>query len=172
MANLREPIIFVNYLLQLKPGKAAATLGRFTINSTVGIAGLIDDAKRRPFSLQHHPNGFADSFGYHGIKPGSCLFLPLTGPTMLRDLVGGGLDRLQLPVILRQPFNQLAYSIPTGVVSSLSHRVEINNQLHQIREASNTYITMRTAYLLHRQAEIDGLKSKIGGADPPSAPQY
>jgi phospholipid-binding lipoprotein MlaA len=48
----------------------------------------VDVAQRRPFGLLHHPNGFANSFGYYGIKPGPCMFLPLVGPTTLRDLIG------------------------------------------------------------------------------------
>jgi phospholipid-binding lipoprotein MlaA len=41
---LDEPIVFLNFLLQLKIGKAAETVGRFAINSTVGVAGLFDVA--------------------------------------------------------------------------------------------------------------------------------
>jgi phospholipid-binding lipoprotein MlaA len=169
ITNLREPTIFLNYLLQIKPGKAAETLGRFAINSTLGIAGFVDVAKRHPFSLPHRPNGFADSFGYYGIKPGPYMFLPLVGPTTLRDLIGGGLDRLVLPIAVGQPFNKMAYSIPTGVVSALDHRVEIDEQLHRIRGSDNPYAAMRTDYLHHRQAEIDGLKGKTvtpGGTLP------
>ena len=44
-ANLAEPIVFLNFLLQLKPGKAAETATRFVVNSTVGLAGVIDVAK-------------------------------------------------------------------------------------------------------------------------------
>jgi phospholipid-binding lipoprotein MlaA len=163
--NLREPTIFLNYILQIKPGKAAETLGRFVINSTVGVAGLIDVAKRHPFNLPHRPNGFADSFGFYGIKPGPYMFLPLVGPTTLRDLIGGGLDRLVLPVAVGHPFNQLAYSIPTGVISALDHRVRIDEQLQETRSATNPYAAMRAAYLASRQAEIDGLKGKAPGID-------
>lgn len=166
--NLREPTIFVNYLLQIKPGKAAETLCRFTINSTLGIAGFVDVAKRHPFSLPHRPNGFADSFGYYGIKPGPYVFLPLIGPTTLRDILGGALDRLLLPVAVGAPFNQLAWSVPTGVVSSLDHRVEIDDRLHRIRSDSSPYAAMRIDYLARRQAEIDGLKGRVVQSD--SAP--
>src|SRR3954452_443340 len=65
--NLGEPIVFVNFMLQLKPGKAAETLGRFVINTTVGVAGLVDVAKRKPFKLPHRSNGFANTLGYYGV---------------------------------------------------------------------------------------------------------
>ena len=43
-SNLTEPIVFLNDLLQLKPGRAAKTLVRFVVNSTIGIGGLADPA--------------------------------------------------------------------------------------------------------------------------------
>jgi phospholipid-binding lipoprotein MlaA len=48
--NLTEPVVALNFLLQLKPGKAAETLGRFALNSTVGIGGLLDVAVAKPSS--------------------------------------------------------------------------------------------------------------------------
>src|SRR5262249_40930414 len=57
--NLGEPIVALNFLLQLKPGKAAETLGRFAINTTLGAGGLVDVAKRKPFNLPRRQNGFA-----------------------------------------------------------------------------------------------------------------
>ena len=51
--NLREPTNFVNFLLQGKFGKAFETLGRFTINSTLGLGGLIDIAEKPGIGLHH-----------------------------------------------------------------------------------------------------------------------
>ena len=68
--NLREPIAAVNFLLQLKIGKAVETVGRFGINSTIGLAGFIDVAKKKPFNLPRRPNGFANTLGFYGVKPG------------------------------------------------------------------------------------------------------
>lgn len=159
--NLREPTVFVNYLLQLKPGKAAETLGRFTINSTIGAAGLVDMAKRRPFNLPRRPNGFADTLGYYGVGPGPFLFLPLVGPTTVRDLIGGGLDRLILPTAVGTPFNKLAYTIPTGVLSALDHRAEFDEDLNRMRdETANPYASLREYYLKKRRDEIDGLRGR------------
>ena len=59
--NLHEPAVFVNFLLQLNPGRAAETAGRFLVNSIVGVAGLFDIAKRKPINLPRRRNGFADT---------------------------------------------------------------------------------------------------------------
>ena len=65
--NIDEPIVFVNFLLQLKIGKAFETAGRFAINSTVGVAGIMDVAKKKPFNLPRRSNGLADTLGYYGV---------------------------------------------------------------------------------------------------------
>lgn len=168
--NLHEPDVFVNYLLQLKPGKAVETLGRFALNSTLGVGGLVDVAKRRPFKLPRRPNGFADTFGIYGIKNGPFLYVPLIGPTTLRDLVGGMLDRFVLPVAVGSPFNQLAFSVPIGVLSTLDHRAEFDDQLHVLHDGvADPYATSRDFYLRRRQQEIDHIRGKEAQS-PPTPP--
>lgn len=159
--NLQEPVVFLNYLLQFKPGKAAETLGRFTINSTIGVAGLVDVAKKRPFKLPRRPNGFAYTLGYYGVKPGPYMYLPLIGPTTARDLFGRWVDLLVLPAAVGKPFNDPLYAISTVVIRSLDERAEADEQLRKLREESaDPYVDIRKAYLLNRQAEIDALHGR------------
>jgi len=159
--NLREPIVFVNYLLQFKPGKAAETVGRFAINTTAGIGGVLDVAKRKPFRLPRRSNGFANTLGYHGVKNGPFLFLPLVGPTTVRDLFGGAIDRLLLPVAVGSPFTDPSYTIPAGVLGALDHRAEFDETLKDLHEgAADPYASSREFYLRRRQAEIDRLHGR------------
>ena len=161
LLNLHEPGNFLNFLLQFKIGKAVETLGRFVINSTVGVAGLFDLAKRRPFNLRYRPNGFANTFGFYGIKTGPFLFLPIIGPTTARDLVGYFLDRLLLPTLVRKPFTQLAYNLPTGVLTAITRRNENKQSIEKLREgATNPYTTLREDYLQARQNDIDELRGR------------
>lgn len=160
LLNLTEPIVAVNFLLQLKPGKAAETLGRFAINSTIGVGGLIDVAAKKPFNLPYRRNGFAYTMGYYGIGTGPYFFLPLVGPTTLRDVVGLGLDRFLLPFAVGGPLKHPAYVYGGFVVRSLDDRVENDALFKRIREESNPYASYRELYLKTRQAEIDALKGK------------
>lgn len=161
MNNLSEPINFVNYLLQLKPGKALRTLGRFTINTTVGVGGLFDVAKRKPFKLAYRRNGFANTFGYYGIGNGPYLFLPLIGPTTVRDLTGRLLDLSLLPTVVRGPFKSPYYSIGTGVIRSLDDRVEFDDTLRKLREeCPDSYASERQWYLATREADIADLHGR------------
>lgn len=160
LSNLREPVVALNFLLQLKLGKSAETLGRFTINSTLGAAGLFDIAKRRPFKLRHRPNGFADTMGYYGVKPGPYLFLPLLGPSTPRDLAGFVLDRLLLPLAIGSPFNRLTYTVPTSTVNALDRHAAFDEQMQAARASDDPYVARRAFYLKTRQDEIDGLRGR------------
>lgn len=157
--NLREPIIFLNFILQVKPGRAAETLGRFVINSTVGIGGLVDVAIKRPFNLKPRANGFAFTLGFYGVKPGAFLFLPLIGPTTVRDLIGRTVDIAVLPSILGKPFNRPAYALATNAFRVLDERVEKDQKFKDYRSGPVTpYAAERADYLAARQSEIDELR--------------
>jgi phospholipid-binding lipoprotein MlaA len=158
--NLGEPIVFLNFMLQLKPGKAAETLGRFAINTTLGAAGLIDVAKRTPFYLLRRRNGFANTLGYYGVKPGPYFYLPLVGSTTLRDFIGDRLDLLILPMALGRSIARPAFMIPIAVLGELDHRIEFDDELREIRATRDPYVAARAYYLRKRQAEIDALHGR------------
>lgn len=163
VGNLHEPTVLLNFLLQVKIGKAVETLGRFAINSTIGGAGLFDIAKRRPFNLPRRLNGFADTLGYYGVKSGPFMFLPFVGPTTARDLLGNLLDRLLLPFAVGKPFNRLWYTLPTGVVSVMDRRSRYDDQIEMLRSTADPYASSRELYLRRRQAEIDELRGHRRG---------
>ncbi|MFM8499030.1 MAG: VacJ family lipoprotein [Chakrabartia sp.] len=161
LSNIGEPIAFVNFVLQLKIGKAAETVGRFGINSTLGVAGLFDVAKKKPFYLPHRVNGFAYTMGFHGIKSGPYLYLPFIGPTTLRDVTGRLMDLSLLPFTIGAPFNNLFYAVPAGILSSLDDRAEFDDELQRLRtETKDPYAALRAYYLNRRQAEIDALRGR------------
>ncbi len=166
--NLKEPIVFLNFLLQFKAGKAAETAGRFAINSTAGVAGLFDFAKRKPFRLPRRQNGFADTLGFHGVKNGPFLFLPIVGPTTVRDLFGGFIDRLILPTTIGSPFTKVAYTAPLGALGALDHRADFDETLEVLHDGSvDPYTASREFYLRRRQAEIDHLHGRDRVTPPP-----
>lgn len=160
-SNLGEPLVFLNYLLQLKIGKAVETAGRFMINSTLGFGGLVDIARTPGVKLPHRPNGLGDTLGFYGVKPGPYLFLPFVGPTTLRDLLGGQAEGLVLPLAVGTPFDRLEYQIPRGVLTGLDRRAEADAELKALfASAVDPYATLRSVYLQDRQGEIDALKRR------------
>ena len=163
--NLDEPIVFVNFLLQFKIGKAAETVGRFAINSTIGVAGLFDFAKKHPINLPRRSNGLADTLGYYGVGPGPYLYLPLIGSTTVRDVLGRVVDLSLLPAAVGKPFSNPIVSATKGALSSIDDRVENDVILTRVQESGNPYAAMREYYLKKRQAEIDVLKGKRADAN-------
>lgn len=152
--NLGEPSNALNFLLQLKVGKAMETLGRFAINSTLGIGGLFDIAGEPGIGLPYRRNGFANTFGYYGVGSGPYLVLPLAGSTSARDVIGNSLDNLLLPTLVGGPFSDPAVGIPLFAVSSLQSRLEIDAQLERINASDDPYASMRDGYLAEREATI------------------
>jgi len=163
--NLDEPIVFVNFLLQFKIGKAAETVGRFAINSTIGVAGLFDFAKKHPINLPRRSNGLADTLGYYGVGPGPYLYLPLIGSTTVRDVLGRVVDLSLLPAAVGKPFSNPIVSATKGALSSIDDRVENDVILTRVQESGNPYAAMREYYLMKRRAEIDVLKGKRADAN-------
>ena len=167
LRNLDEPASFLNYILQLKIGRAAKSAARFGINSTIGIAGLFDMARRKPFNLPYRPNSFANTFACYGVGNGPYFFLPLVGPTTLRDLFGLGLDKAVLPTVVGKPFDDGKVNVALGVVDALTDRVEIDSQLQRIRnESGDPYVAVREVYLAQRRAEIGAICPRRGDTNP------
>lgn len=164
--NLREPANFLNFLLQGKVGKAFETVGRFAINSTLGLGGIIDIAEKPGVNLPYRRNGFANTMGFYGVGSGAYLYLPVAGATSLRDIVGDTLDQFVLPVAVGRPFNTPGYAVPYFLVSNLDTRLEVDEELQRIGETIDPYAARRDTYLYRREREIALLK----GEEPPEPP--
>ena len=88
--NFKEIPTMFNSLLQFKPKKAANAFGRFAINSTIGLLGTNDVAKK--FGLKKDWETMGDTLGVYGVPTGSYLVLPVLGPSTLRDGLGSIAD--------------------------------------------------------------------------------
>jgi phospholipid-binding lipoprotein MlaA len=93
-SNIGEFPVFINSLLQAKPGVAAETLSRFVVNSTVGVFGLFDVAT--PIGLDEQNEDFGQTLGVWGVNSGPYIVLPLMGPSSLRDVAGATIDMIAL----------------------------------------------------------------------------
>jgi phospholipid-binding lipoprotein MlaA len=89
-ANLTEVVSVLNYTAQLRPAPGVRSLGRFVINSTLGIGGLFDVA-----TAAHIPaarTGFGETLARWSVHPGPYFVMPLFGPSNLRDSFGFAAD--------------------------------------------------------------------------------
>lgn len=89
-SNLSEVVSVLNYTAQLRPAPGVRSLGRFAINSTIGIGGLFDVATK--MHLPQAPTGFSATLARWGMHPGPYLVVPLLGPSSLRAGFGSLAD--------------------------------------------------------------------------------
>jgi phospholipid-binding lipoprotein MlaA len=154
--NLREPLIFVNDALQGQFGSAAKTVGRFVINSTIGIGGVVDVAGR--WGIPYHEEDLGLTLGAWGMPEGPYLVVPVLGPSTPRDLGG------QVAEGFGDPWNRLVsgnpytlYWIPfvRGGVSGVDQRSRYIEALADIERTSlDYYATIRSLYRQRRAALI------------------
>ncbi len=154
LRNLLFPARFVNALLQGKFQLAGVEMGRFIINSTVGVGGLIDVAAREKTVVPWTREGedFGQTLGHWGIGNGFYLVLPFIGPSSLRDGIGSTVNFFIDPLLYADPT-----FISTGVVTGLYFN-EVRTILpvyeNTKRVAVDPYIAMREAYIAFRKQQV------------------
>lgn len=161
LQNLRAPVTFINDLLQAQPGRAATTLVRLLINTTLGIGGILDVASE--LGWEHHDEDFGQTLAVWGMDEGPYLMLPFLGPSSPRDGVGRAVDSLII-----DPFGFLGALVYTdnAVVSAISYartgfgavdaRSRAIAPLDELEKTSlDFYAAIRSAYRQHRQHEIE-----------------
>jgi phospholipid-binding lipoprotein MlaA len=156
--NIDDFISFLNGMLQNKPEKAGNDLGRVITNTGFGLLGLIDIASEA--GIPKGNEDFGQTFGYWGIPQGPYLFIPVLGPTTVRDGTG---------LIVR------AYATPIGYIPDVSTRnilwgigfLDARASALQaeslVEQASlDRYTFIRRSYLQRRQYLV------YDGAPPPA----
>ncbi len=146
--NLLFPVRFVNSLLQGKFQLAGVEFGRFFINTTVGMGGFIDVAKRHKTVVPVPPGGedFAQTLGYWGFGSGFYLVWPILGPSSLRGTVGMvGNYALKPNLYVPDPW-AFTYSTVEGGLrfNDLGPMLDLLKDTNEI--AVDPYIAVREAY--------------------------
>ncbi|MFQ5853666.1 MAG: VacJ family lipoprotein [Candidatus Binatia bacterium] len=141
-----------NNILQLKFAGAGREVARFTINSTIGIAGLFDVANDE-FGIRQVDEDTGQTLGYYGIEPGPYLVLPFLPVTTVRDGIG---------FIADTAMNPLNYFIPIGATLGKSGTDTVNersvnlDEFQRVEETTiDLYSAVRNAYLQRREAAIE-----------------
>jgi phospholipid-binding lipoprotein MlaA len=155
LGNLRTPVILANDMLQGEPRRAGDTLGRFIINSTLGIAGIFDVAASH-FGVRGHTEDYGQTMAVWGVGEGPYLFIPVLGPSNPRDLTGFGMGIASDP--LTWVGQGVAVDVLTGTragVTVVDTRESLINALDDVERTSlDPYATLRSAYRQRRNAEI------------------
>lgn len=148
--NLSSPLTFVNQLLQGRPRDAVQTLGRFALNSTVGLGGLFDPASG--LKMKRRSEDFGQTLGIWGWRSSRYVELPFFGPRTLRDVFGLAGDA-PLSMTLRVEDDKLR--ILMQGVQLVDTRAQLL-ALDSLRAgAPDEYAIVRDAWLKRRAFQIE-----------------
>jgi phospholipid-binding lipoprotein MlaA len=165
LTNLNSPVVLANDVLQGDGDKAVNTAGRIVINSTVGIAGLIDVASK--IGIPGHENDFGITLGKGGIAEGSYLVLPFAGPKPPRDLLGTVVDQAFDPLTYVRFHGKDTWMVVKFGVAIVDSRTSQLDAIESIERSSiDFYATSRNLYRQSRNAQIND--GKAGADDLPN----
>lgn len=154
--NIDDVFIGVNNLLQGKGITGFSDLGRFVINSTVGIFGLIDIAST--IGMEKHDEDFGQTFGRWGMGPGPYVVVPFFGPRTARDTFGLILDVKADPVANITKVRARNTLLVTRVISDRAQLLPADKVIEEA--ALDKYSYIRDGYLQRR-------RNLIYDGDPP-----
>lgn len=163
LTNMGEPVVALNDVFQGHGVRAGQTAVRFATNTTLGVGGLWDVAARH--GLAHHDNGFDLTLGRYKVRSGPYLFLPILGPSTLRDFVGYCIDGTIDPLHWAKYPYRTAISLGHSVVGGVDLRARNDAQFEAlISDATDPYATLRSVYLQNEQSQVDAGRPN---AEPP-----
>lgn len=164
VANFGEPKVFVNDLLQGNAQRSVNTFGRFFINTTVGIVGLIDVSGK--LGIERHTADFGQTFGVWNIAPGPIVELPLLGSANLRDATG------KVASFAFDPFGDNSSTVETlgtintagGIVDGRAEALPLTDEL---QTQADYYAALRDA-VAQRRADFVA-QGKLGALEQDDA---
>ncbi len=147
-SNLQQPITSLNLLLQGRPIKFVGSLGRFLMNSTLGLGGIFDPATHA--GIPAYDQDFGQTFHRWGWKRSRYIMLPLFGPATIRDGLGKGVNTRVSPITWFAEEYGAEYSVLYGV-NARSRGLSADAFL---RGGGDEYLLMRDAYLQFRRCQL------------------
>ncbi|HEY1614398.1 MAG TPA: VacJ family lipoprotein [Rhizomicrobium sp.] len=160
LGNLDTPVIFANDVLQGEANRAGQSVGRFVINSTAGLGGLIDVASK--VGIPEHSADFGETLAVWGAGEGPYIVLPGLGPSNPRDAVGYAVDMALDPSTWITWRSSTYFKLGRGFLELTDERARNIDTLNEIERTSvDLYATLRSLYRQHRQAEINHGKPNV-----------
>jgi len=153
VSNFFDNALYVNTILndflQGKGGQGASDLGRFLVNSTLGIGGLFDPATS--MGMEKHQEDFGQTLGTWGVGQGAYLVLPVYGPNTTRDAPGIAVSTVTSGVFWAGVFLAPAITIPISILATMDLRSRASNALRFVNESAlDPYVFTREAWVQHR----------------------
>ena len=157
LGNLRMPLVILNQFLQGQGSNAIQSTGRFVVNSTAGILGLIDVADK--VGLEEKQEDFGQTLATWGVGDGFYVVLPIFGPSNVRDTGGMVLTFLTDPINAYAVSEGEAWLVPLRTtVNAIDQRSKIIDEVNALRNNSiDYYAAVRSSYYQNRKAAIKNI---------------
>lgn len=154
LSNIGLPVTFANDVLQGEVHRAGVSAGRFCVNTTIGILGIMDPATDMGLPLQQED--FGQTLGVYGVPGGPYIVLPLLGAALPRDVVGRiFVDHYFSPLGYVSYHGKYYVSIGERLFSTVDGRARAIDELRDIeRNSVDYYAAMRDAYIKRRDDQI------------------
>ena len=152
--NLKLPLVVVNQLLQGQGKNAAESSGRFIVNSTAGLFGIIDVAEK--IGLEQKQEDFGQTLATWGVGDGFYIVLPIFGPSNVRDTAGMILTYTTDPINAYAVREGEAWLLPLRTATNaIDQRSKIIDEVNALRNNSiDYYAAVRSSYYQNRKAAI------------------
>ncbi len=157
-SNLLEPTNGINNLLQGKPRGAGNSVGRFAINSTVGVLGIFDVAGNANFYQRSAPRGlrrqeedFGQTLATWGVPAGPYIVLPLLGPSTLRDAFSLGVDSTTNPMFHIEKQGAKDKLLALRILDLRDSLLPLDATIERSRDP---YVFVRSAFRQNREFQI------------------
>ena len=157
LSNLRTPLVVLNQVLQGQGNNAFQSTGRFLVNSTIGVFGLVDVAEK--IGLEEKEEDFGQTLATWGVGDGFYLVLPLFGPSNLRDTTGMVMTMLTDPINSYAVSEGEAWMVPMRTAANaVDQRSKIIDEVNALRDNSvDYYAAVRSSYYQNRKAAINNV---------------
>jgi len=160
LQNLSSLITVPNNVLQGDFRKAGINTGRFAINTTVGILGIFNVAKKMGFS-DYEKEDYGQTLGLWGVGAGCYVVLPVLGPSTVRDTAGsfvnilGGDPWYNASVSGNNEFLSRSDYMLTKVLTGVDFRAKNIDSIENLEKNSmDFYASVKSLYLQDRQQKI------------------
>jgi phospholipid-binding lipoprotein MlaA len=150
--NINELITAANNLLQGDPERASNDIGRFLINTSIGVFGLFDVAT--DLGIDRNKEDFGQTLGVWGVPSGPYVVLPFFGPSSARDAVGFFVD-INSDIVLSSNKLTSDQKLTSTVLRVVNERARLLDATKLLDDAAfDKYSFIRDGYLQRRRNQI------------------
>ena len=163
--NIGLPAVVLNDVLQLRLGKALENTVRFSVNTVVGIGGLLDPASA--MGVTGDKTDFGETLHVWGVEEGPYVELPFVGPSTSRDTLGMIVDLMIDPVSIFLPEPERYVGIASKMVAKVGDRARYSETVDSILyDSADSYAQARLLYLQNRRFELGQVGDDSSFEDP------